>query len=71
MDEGTYLQRVRRVFDMMDVRTAFTSDEELARAVQVRSGAAGASEGRQWRGARARAPRTPLTRAPPPDGQGA
>ena len=36
MDEGTYAQRVRRVFDMMDVRTAFTSDEALAAAVQVR-----------------------------------
>jgi hypothetical protein len=36
MDEGTYAQRVRRVFDMMDVRTAFTSDAVLAAAVQAR-----------------------------------
>ena len=36
MDEGTYAQRVRRIFDIMDVRTAFTTDAELAEAVAVR-----------------------------------
>ena len=36
-EEGTYAQRVRRIFDMMDVRTAFTTEAELAAAVKARA----------------------------------
>ena len=44
--EGTYAQRVRRIFDMMDVRTAFTTEAELAAAVKARAQAAAL---RSWR----------------------
>jgi hypothetical protein len=37
MDEGTYYERVQRVAHMMDVRTAFVSEEGVERAVEVRS----------------------------------
>lgn len=33
--EATYLGRVRKNFDMLDVRTAFTSDAALADALRL------------------------------------
>ena len=44
--EGTYAQRVRRIFDMMDVRTAFTTEAALAAAVKARAQAAQLGPGR-------------------------
>ena len=35
MDEGTYYERVQRIAHMMDVRTAFVSEESVERAVEV------------------------------------
>lgn len=35
MDESTYWQRVNRIFDMMDVRTAFSSDDDLQEALEA------------------------------------
>ena len=33
--EDSYLGRVRRIFDMLDVRTAFTSKQNLQEAIKV------------------------------------
>ena len=34
MEEGTYLQRIVRVAHMLDVRSAFASDDELRAALR-------------------------------------
>lgn len=37
MDEGTYWHRVTRIFNMMDIRTAFVTDAEVDAAVKLLS----------------------------------